>query len=434
MIRSSCSFALFLLLAACGSGSPDAEQELSTVAQSMTACPKPLCSDVCSCSTSCATECCTNATETGVRTTCGARAGAACPGKLVCTCGNGICDGSETTANCEEDCPECATGGTDPYGCGYSCTKPAAGEDRDNDLIPDQLEYLLAHKFFPDMMASWTVPDRDQFYANPGTTIPYSARFLASLTKFGPCSPAKMCIQIIYGMAYKWDCGDDPSPTACDGVGGHLGDSEFYIAVLKRTTDWTTAKTRPSAWQLIADFTSAHFGTDSPVPFCGADSSVLGRYGGVPKSCFSTYGYDATACLADGDCQMNYMSTPHCENKCVPPLAVGSAPRATRTTLYVSEGKHANYHSLSACENGAFCGFDSCPNHNIDLRAGKKCYTLQNVGNSGAADDPFKHTIYNPRTKANDYNIWYESDDNRFGNASAYYKPFRSQLWICLAQ
>jgi hypothetical protein len=434
MIRSTwLPVAALALVAACGSGAPDSDAQLSTVEQSMTACPRPLCSEVCSCATSCATECCTNATETGIRTTCGARASSPCPGKLACTCGNGVCDGTETSANCEKDCPECATGGTDPNGCGYSCTKPAAGEDRDADLVPDQLEYLLAHKFFPNMLASWEVADRSQFYANDPTTIPYSARLLGQFTTVGPCAAAKnLCIQITYGMAYHRDCGDDPDPTACNGLGGHLGDSEFYIAVVKRTTAWETAKTRPSAWQLIVDFTSAHFGTDSPFPLCGSDSSIMGRYGGIPKSCFSMYGYDPSLCNMDGDCQMNYMSTPHCENRCSPPWAVGSAPLSTRTTLYVSEGKHANYHSLTACENGAFCGLDSCPNHNINLRNGKKCHTLQNVGNS--ANDGFKHVIHRPGTTRNDYDIWNNSKDNLFGSASPYYGPFTMPLWICMQQ
>jgi len=436
MIRSTAiPIAALAVLAACGSGEPDSGEELSTVQQSMTACPKPLCSDVCTCTTSCATECCTNATETGVRTTCGARATAACPGKLVCTCGNGVCDGSETTANCERDCPECATGGTDPYGCGYSCTKPALGEDRDADLVPDQLEYLLAHKFFPNMWASWDVADKQQFYANEPnatTTIPYSVRLLGQFTTVGPCAAAKnLCLQITYGMAYHRDCGDDPG-TGCGGTlkFGHLGDSEFYIAVVKRTTDWETAKTRPSAWQLIVDFTSAHYGTDSLL--CSPDSSILGRYGGVPKSCFGMYGYDATRCNADGDCQMNYMSTPHCENRCTPPWAVGSAPLSTRTTLYISEGKHANYHSLNACDNGS-CSFDACPNHNINLRNGKKCHTLQNVGNS-ANSTAFRRTIRRPGTTLNDYNIWNSDPNYKFGDASSYFKPFSSTLWICMQQ
>jgi hypothetical protein len=416
----------------CGSGEPVSDAQLSTVEQSISGCPSPLCGDVCSCGESCATECCTN---TGLRTTCGAVLGARCVGKLACTCGNGVCDGSETTANCEKDCPECATGGTDPNGCGYSCTKPAAGEDRDADLVPDQLEYLLAHKFFPNMWASWPVSDKNQFYANDPatTTIPYSARLLGQFTTVGPCASAKdLCIQITYGMAYHNDCGDNPG-NGCGGLSSHLGDSEFYIAVVKRTTDWATAKTRPGGWQLIVDFTSAHFGTDSPFPFCSSDSSVLGRYGGIPKSCFSTYGYDATRCLQDGDCQMNFMSTPHCENRCSPPSAVGSAPLASRATLYISEGKHANYHSLTACENGAFCGFDACPNHNINLRNGKKCHTLQNVGNPNnfAA---FRHTIHRPGTALEDYDIWKHDTKNLFGAASRYYDPFNMTPWICMAQ
>jgi hypothetical protein len=433
MLRSSwLPVAALALVAACGSGDPDSDAQLSTVEQSMTACPKPLCSDVCSCVTSCATECCTNATETGIRTTCGARASSPCPGKLACTCGNGVCDGSETSANCEKDCPECATGGTDPNGCGYSCTKPAAGEDRDADLVPDQLEYLLAHKFFPNMLASWDVADKRQFYANypATTTIPYSVRLLGQYTTVGPCAASKnLCIQITYGMAYLWDCGDDPGNT-CNGISRHLGDSEFYIAVVKRTMDWETAKTRPSAWQLIVDFTSAHYGTDSLV--CSPDSSILGRYGGVPKTCYSTYGSDATRCNQDGDCQMNYMSTPHCENRCSPPWAVGSAPLATRTTLYISEGKHANYHSLNQCENGS-CTFDACPNHNINLRDGKKCHTLQNVGNPNnfAA---FTHTIHRPGSVKEDYDIWGHADKNEFGVASRYYDPFNTTLWICMQQ
>jgi hypothetical protein len=407
------------IVTACGRGDPGADASLESAEQAISGCPDPLCSSVCSCATSCTTSCCT--TSTGTRTTCGALSTAKCVGKVACTCGNGVCDGSETTANCEKDCPECHNAGTDPNGCGYSCSRPGSTDDRDVDGVPDQLEYLLAHKFFPNLWARWDISDKQQFYANaPQTsTVPYSVRFQKIVPKTGPCSTASnMCIEIVYGMAYHRDCGDNPN-NGCSGINNHLGDSEFYILLLKRTVAWDTAKTRPSSWQLIGDFTSAHFGTST-------DSSSVARYGVALKSCFGLYGYDANRCMADLECRMNFMSTPHCEDACFSISASGT-PLSSRATIYASEGKHAMYHSLAACDAGGFGGADFCQ-ANINLRGGKTCYNLQNVGNKGT-DSAFKRFIRTPASSSDGYDVW---GGAKFGAASDYRFPFTTAVAYCM--
>jgi hypothetical protein len=232
-----------------------------------------------------------------------------------------------------------------------------------------------------------------------------------------------MCIQIVYGMAYHFDCGAFPGG-GCSGADWHLGDSEFYIALAKRNSAWSTAKTHPADWQLIGDFTSAHFGTSGGI--CPAESSDAARYGVNAKDCFTLYGYNYSACLADTDCKMNYMSTPHCENNC---FSIGLGARSSYTTIYVSQGKHGMYHSVSACSGGGCAGTDSCnANSGIDLRTGKTCFNLQNVGNSNAST-AFKRTIRTPNTSVDDYNVW---GGTKFGDASPYLRPFNSTVAWCM--
>jgi hypothetical protein len=428
LTRTSWLVAAVFLLGACGSGvEPEPEASLETgEPQALGVCNYPLCSSICTCAASCSQPCCV--TTAGPQVSCYNQI-YNCSAKVACTCGNGVCDGAENSKNCYKDCPECVNPGTSATSCGYSCNKPAATEDRDADGIPDQLEYLLAHKFFPDLKAVYPVSDQQQFYLRGpsiNSTVPYSAHFPRIAFKTGPCSASRdACIEIIYGMAYHFDCGAWPNNT-CSGLNAHLGDSEFYIVVARRTTAWTTAKTRPVDWQLIGDFTSAHYLGDSGL--CSADSSAIVRYGIPGKDCRSVYGSDAARCTADWECRMNYMSTPHCENVCS--SWPGSALATSRATIYVSQGKHAMYHSVSSCESGACLNSDHCnANTGIDLRSGKTCFNLQNVGNS-SANTAFRQVIRKPNTLSDTYNVW--TEEAKFGAASPYKRPFGSVVGWCM--
>jgi hypothetical protein len=77
------------------------------------------------------------------------------------------------------------------------------------------------------------------------------------------CDEDYECLEIRYGIAYFYDHG--LVITACllgfctsEVVGEHGGDSEFYAALVRRTTPYATAQTSATSWQLIRDFTAAH--------------------------------------------------------------------------------------------------------------------------------------------------------------------------------
>lgn len=237
------------------------------------------------------------------------------------------------------------------------CVRPPAVQDHDADGIPDRLEHDLAHRFFPAIRLQWPDIDRDASYLAHGKALPYTVE---PLSPKGPCDESYECLEIRYGIAYFTDDGDD------DFGGGHLGDSEFYAVLVRRSVSWSTAQNDVSQWTMMRDFTAAHWGG-------AADSSVVGAYG-------FCYLYNGLTC---------YEST----------------PRTSHTTLYAAEGKHALYHTDGECDNGGapFLTTDECPTNQYIMRDMLTPTLLQNVGNSavhGSLDTTIQHPV------CGDYDVW----------------------------
>ncbi len=236
-------------------------------------------------------------------------------------------------------------------------------------------------------------------YVYNGKAIPYSVE------PYGPqgiCNETLKCLQVRFGTAYFNDTGD---PTWGQ---GHLGDSEFYAALVMRTTPWSIAQYSANDWQMIRDFTAAHWGS-------GADHSIYGEYGNCPPPCHSWDGNqqacitnprciwvpglciggaganqqpcsqysDAGSCFfAGGSCQwFGDLCGARSDTVCY-----SSVPRVAPWTAYAAEGKHALYHTDAECDAGGVClpfflgCTDECPNNTYNMRdyiAGR----LQNVGN-----------------------------------------------------
>jgi hypothetical protein len=267
-------------------------------------------------------------------------------------------------------------------------------QDLDQDQVPDTLEQSLAEKFFPDLWVRWQVSDRQQFYAFqdihngsiPYTVQPYISNFYVagvdqslSPTYGSYCDSNNFqCLEIRYGLAYVWDCGDDPK-NGCSGINNHLGDTEFYAVLVARegadqswSTPWEIAKEDVNAWHQVLSETFAHWNTIT-------DSSRCHYY---------------------------------------------ISPRATRATLYVAEGKHATYHSVRDCDRGGLFGSDYCVDEahgGMNLRNDLAALELQNIGN------PEEHFLFdtkilqpsNPSQKT--YDMW---SGEGFGSVGAYQDPF----------
>jgi hypothetical protein len=358
------------------------------------------CSSACTTSTACSTTCMNG----GVQQTCGQY---------------GVCIPTCTTDTCG------------------SCAAPASGVDTDADGIPDRLEYDLAYKYFPTIWLQHYDTDLSESYVYSGKAIPFMVR------PYGPsgsvCNEALKCLEIRYGTAYFNDRGD---PTF--GL-GHFGDSEMYAALVVRTTLWPVASSDPTSWQMIRDFTAAHW-RDT------ADSSRVGEYSYCPPQC-SAWSNDETACRNNGRCiyfpgfctggvdaqQMScssysdnascYFAGGSCHwlaSSCGSPSSVtcySTSPRTTYWTAYAAEGKHGLYHTDAECDGGGICVpgagcSDECPTNSFNMRdyiSGK----LQNAGNSSAStaldlfmQDPDKCRLYG---------IW---SGNNFGDASSYSSHF----------
>ncbi len=310
-----------------------------------------------------------------------------------------------------------------------SCARPAPGVDADGDGVPDALEYDLAHKFFPSIRLVSFYDDLVESYLYLGYAIPYTVQ---PVTNGGSlCGDADACLELRFGIAYHRDLG-------FDGIGAHLGDSEFYAAVVRRTTSWAAASTDPSAWVLIRDFTGAHWGELT-------DSSRYGAYGDCPCAAWNL---DGTSCAAHGfSCQFwgdtcsgipatdskfpscgaltfGFCQSSGCSwagSECLPNhLGCYSAIALSGpATLYASTDKHAIYHTASECGAGNL-GLDSCSGNQYDMRdfVGG---LLQNVGNS-ACNSAFDTTIQDPDPASCTLNnIW---TSPQFGAATAYRDHF----------
>jgi hypothetical protein len=199
----------------------------------------------------------------------------------------------------------------------------------------------------------------------------------------GFCDQADFqCLEIRYGLAYQWDCGDNPG-NGCSGINNHLGDSEFHALLVAREapdgswgTGWEVARERAETWRQVVSQTFAHWGAIT----------------------------DSSKC--------HYYLT----------------PRSTRATLFVAEGKHATYHSVSDCDDGGFFGSDYCVDQahgGMDLRSDLSPIELQNVGEPGE-HSLFDTTITDPADPTHDtYEVWSEAD---FGEGGSFYAKFVADL------
>lgn len=248
-----------------------------------------------------------------------------------------------------------------PGACGAQCAQgnvvttcdawsfQTAG-DADLDGVPDALENELARRYFPTLrlrassyngsphgdwgqlysgqrgMGDW------QFVVRPVTayadrTTSVWNRDLEEYENFGPvhhCADGFQCLEVVYVIPYNWDLGDL--------VGAHRGDAEMYSVLVARKdprirqdgvdvqprwdVPWEGAKNDPSAWTGYSEFASAHLCTD----------------------------WDASS-------HRFRLFTP---------------AESGVSTLWVAEGKHANYFSRGACDHGAGY-FDSCDNDDFTM-------------------------------------------------------------------
>lgn len=339
-------------------------------------------------------------------------------------CGDGVCESPENSSSCPGDCPApqppSCTSGT----CA-NCFRPGT-EDSEPDGLPDQLEYDLAYHFFPALRLQWADKDLLQSYACVNPSLPYRARPVRG----GICDEDRECIEIRYGIAYRRDVG----------LGGHLGDSEVYAVLLQRNAPWSTASTNVWNWQMIRDFTSAHWGTGL------GDFSEVGAFGFCAQEC-GRWDNDQQGCYDHPECEFfpgfcngqssqpgTICSQLHDEGECFfsgcqwiksdcyPEAGCYSTtPLTTAQTRYAAEGKHANYHTDSQCDSGAYWT-DECPTNQYNMRdyiQGK----LQNIGEDGALGN-FSPLIRHP-DGTRDYNCW---GTEEFGESTPYADNFREPI------
>lgn len=345
-------------------------------------------------------------------------------------CGNGICATNaippENATNCPDDC-----GGGPPPTCTADtcsdCQRPWSG-DKDLDGIPDPLEFDLAHKFFPRVLLQHAGVDRDESYLFRGFATPYTMRPFFTGTN-ALCDELWECLEIRYGITFFNDRGDIPG-----GAFSHLGDSEMYAAVLRRTTAQGPAMSSPDPWVMIRDFTSAHWGewlsdsskvggygctacgevTDSAACYATPGCSYLASCTGVHSGCAS---YRTPAqCTPSVGCNWNGGCLNQSTWRCYDPL-----PKTAFVTLFSAESKHGLYHTDSECDSGAV-HFDECPNNAFDLRQAKT-NRLQNVGNA-TNHAAFDTRIQHPNA-CNLYDVWGGAG---FGGGSSYQSHFTATI------
>lgn len=299
-----------------------------------------------------------------------------------------------------------------------TCSRPALGANEDSDGIPDTLEYDLAHRFFPSILMQNSNVDFWETYFYSNKAIPYLVKAFQGNSI---CSEAYKCLEIRYGIAYFSDAGDQGFP-------GHLGDSEFYAVLVMRNSSWPIAQGDSSQWQIIRDFTAAHWGDT-----WGAESSQYGAYGYCPGTC-SRWNNDEIACSQSFGCAFmagqclggmsgtgpnyypcsSYSDGYSCSaaggscqwqpSKCLQNLfCYSSSPLSTSMTLYASEKKHGTYHSDAECDYGGFFGADDCPDWYLVNLRDYKGNLLQNIGN---LEVPSSDIYIQHPDRCQLYNVW----------------------------
>ena len=289
--------------------------------------------------------------------------------------------------------------------------------------MPDDFEHDLAYWFFPAVRLQYFDHDLSQsyYYANPG--VPYTVRPV----RFSVCDEDKECMEIRYALAYRRDFGDSIFGTS------HLGDSEFYAAIVQRTAPWSTAAGSMSSWQMIRDFTSAHWGENI------FDFSVVGSYGYCATSC-SMWDNDGQSCNANPQCDFfpglcsgtssqigTTCSMINNEGECFfagcswqdsdcysATTCYSTVPLAGHRNVYAATRKHSNYHSDAACDAGAY-GRDECQTNQYNLRnavAGKLPERGQlDRARRARRRDPAPGRLHRPLTRTSAFkalarNIW----------------------------
>lgn len=297
--------------------------------------------------------------------------------------------------------------------------------DADLDGVPEALENELSRLFFPTLRLRASShngsPNGDwgqlysgergmgdwQFVVRPVTayadrTQQVWNRDIDDYEYFGPvhqCADGFECLEIVYVIPYNWDLGDF--------VGSHRGDGEMYSVLVARKdprikqdgldveprwgAPWETAKHDPAAWVGYSEFASAHM------------------------------------CAGSWDSSSHRFRT-------FSPGAQGVS------TLWVSEGKHANYFSQGACDHGASY-FDSCDNNGLTLvfadRYGGGAGPLRNAGDESCHSHPtLDHLTAYPgelRTHAPyaSYDVWSDAPfgDDDVGRPRALLRAGTMQWW-----
>jgi hypothetical protein len=282
---------------------------------------------------------------------------AASGAQAIPVCGDGVCDGSawppESLETCPDDCGGQPSNQCVSEAC-TSCDRPTSSTvDLDIDGIPDQLEHDLVHRYFPRILLQWADVDRDESYLWNGFSTPYVVQ---SFYDGNLCKNYKECLEIRIPVLFMYDHGDGIDL----GLGDHYGDSEFYAVLVRRTTDWSTARTSTWSWRVIRDFTAAHWTASF------GESSVTGFYGHCTNRCATK---SDSACKADPDCQV--VSYGWGMNFCLPKLDIACYSDTSvpwYLTLYSAESKHGLYHTDAECDSGGFHGSDDCPNNQYDMR------------------------------------------------------------------
>lgn len=320
----------------------------------------------------------------------------------------------------------------------FTCYRPAAGVDADVDQVPDSLEYDLAHQYFPAALLQGFDDDLEESYFYLNRAMPYTITPIAVAGT--TCDETFECLELRIGLAYRYDTGD-----TFLGITSHPGDSEFYAVLVRRTVPWSAAQTNAASWQMIRDFTAAHWGETadsvqgqyslcgptscSPMTQtgCNANPSYCSWFAGF---CSGAVGNDFESCgnlqdqescaFAGGSCRWLPAGCGARLNwKCY-----SSVPVTTARTLYVSEGKHGTYHTKGECDSGGLFGADACPFNQYNLRSYKRQW-LQNVGSS--AHPTLDTTMQHPNFCAL-YDVW---GGAKFAGATEYSKHFNIGLsWV----
>ncbi len=279
-----------------------------------------LCSGICTASSACDAPCST-----------AGLAASTCGGAGICQqCSASVCN----EGTCDAPCLQGATLKT------CNAWSYDTANDADLDGVPDALENALARRFAPTMhlltssfrgepSGDWgelydgsTYSGNWPFIVRPVTPsrdttsiVTVGGKTIAS-GAFLQCAGEFQCLEITYVFPYNWDTGGPFN------IGDHRGDGEMYSVLVARKDptvseanvavtpgwnyDWSVAKNDPTMWVGYSEFGTAHT--------CDQYDSSNWR--------FRTFRPEV-----DGP-----------------------------TEIWVSESKHANYFSKSACDSGACSG------------------------------------------------------------------------------